>query len=175
MKRLLNSIRRFLRYYLIRIKRLSGNPRALAGGISIGVLIGLTPTMPLHTPLIIGLALITRTSVVAGIIMSWLVCNPLTFVPIYYISARIGNSLTPYDINFQKVQLLLEQLSSGGGFQASMNIIMSLGLETIVVLLVGGFVFSLPFSFLSYYLAVPFFRKRQEKKLKKILDAPNTL
>ena len=52
---------------------------------------------------------------------------------------------------------------------------MSLGLETIVVLLVGGFIFSLPFSFLSYYLAVPFFRKRQEKKLKNITGATNTL
>ena len=173
--RFLNNISRFLRYYLIRIKRLTGNPRALAGGISIGVFIGLTPTMPLHTPLIIGLALLTRTSVVAGIIVSWLVCNPLTFVPIYYISARIGNALTPYDINFQKVQLLLEQLSAGGGFHTSINIIMALGMETIVVLVVGGIVFSLPFSFLSYYLAVPFFRKRQEKKKIILPEAPNTL
>ncbi|MFT5698239.1 MAG: hypothetical protein ACI8ZB_001093 [Desulforhopalus sp.] len=171
----LNNIKRFIRYNLIRIKRLSGNPRALAGGIAIGVLIGLTPTMPLHTPLIISLALITRTSVIAGIIMSWLICNPLTFFPIYYISVALGNYLTPYEINFQKVQMLLTQLTDGSGFQASINILAALGIEAIIVLLVGGFVFSLPFSFLSYYLAVPFFTKRQEKRIKITLETTNTL
>jgi len=171
----LNNIKRFLRYNLIRIKRLSGNPRALSGGIAIGVLIGLTPTMPLHTPLIISLALVTRTSVISGILVSWLVCNPLTFFPIYYISVTLGNYLTPYEINFQKVQMLLAQLADGSGFQASINILTALGIEAIIVLLVGGFVFSLPFSFLSYYLAVPFFTKRQAKRHKITPEATNTL
>ncbi|PHR29054.1 MAG: hypothetical protein COA36_05070 [Desulfotalea sp.] len=171
----LHSIKRFIRYNLIRIKRLSGDPRALAGGIAIGVLIGLSPTMPLHTPLIIILALATRTSVLAGIIVSWLVCNPLTFFPIYYISVILGNYLTPYEINIQMVQQLLTQLTEGGGFQASINTLASLGLEAIIVLLVGGFVFSLPFSFLSYYLAIPFFEKRQQRKLKSRSEAINTL
>ncbi len=160
----LNTIKRFTRYNLIRIKRLRGNPRALAGGIAIGVLIGLTPTIPLHTALIVSLALITRTSVLAGIIVSWLVCNPLTFFPIYYISVLLGNHLTPYEINYQRIQLLLNQLTDGSGFQASLSVLTALGIESIIVLLVGGFVFSLPFSFLSYYLAVPFFTKRQKKK-----------
>lgn len=171
----LNSIKRFIRYNLIRIKRLSGNPRALAGGIAIGVLIGLTPTIPLHTPLILTLALFTRTSVVAGIIVSWLVCNPLTFFPIYYISVVLGNHLTPYEINYQRIQLLLNHLTDGSGFQASLGVLSALGFESLIVLLVGGFVFSLPFSFLSYYLAVPFFTKRQEKKKKNIPAALNTL
>lgn len=171
----LNSIKRFIRYNLIRIKRLSGNPRALAGGIAIGVLIGLTPTIPLHTPLILTLALFTRTSVVAGIIVSWLVCNPLTFFPIYYIAVVLGNHLTPYEINFQRIQLLLNHLTDGSSFQASLGVLTALGFESLIVLLVGGFVFSLPFSFLSYYLAVPFFTKRQEKKKKNIPAALNTL
>ena len=171
----LNSIKRFIRYNIIRIKRLSGNPRALAGGIAIGVLIGLTPTIPLHTPLILALALFTRTSVVAGIIVSWLVCNPLTFIPIYYISVLLGNHLTPYEINFQRIQLLLNHLTDGSSFQASLGLLTALGFESLIVLLVGGFVFALPFSFLSYYLAVPFFIKRQEKKKRNIPAALNTL
>lgn len=171
----LNSIKRFIRYNIIRIKRLSGNPRALAGGIAIGVLIGLTPTIPLHTPLILALALFTRTSVVAGIIVSWLVCNPLTFFPIYYIAVLLGNHLTPYEINFQRIQLLLNHLTDGSSFQASLGLLTALGFESLIVLLVGGFVFALPFSFLSYYLAVPFFIKRQEKKKRNIPAALNTL
>jgi len=171
----LNTIKRFIRYNMIRIKRLSGNPRALAGGIAIGVLIGLTPTIPLHTPLILALALITRTSVLAGIIISWLVCNPLTFFPIYYIAVLLGNHLTPYEINYQRIQVLLNHLTDGSGFQASLGVLTALGFESLIVLLVGGFVFSLPFAFLSYYLAVPFFIKRQEKKKKKFPVTLNTL
>lgn len=170
-----NSIKRLIKYNLIRIKRLSGNPHALAGGIAIGVLIGLSPTMPLHTPLIISLALITRTSVVAGIIVSWIVCNPLTFFPIYYIAVLLGNYLTPYEISYQKIEMLINQLTNGGGLEASISVVVALGFKSIIVLLVGGFVFSLPFSFLSYYLAVPFFKKRQEKKQKNTPEALNTL
>lgn len=168
----LHTIKRVVRYNLIRIKRLSGNPHALAGGVAIGVFVGLSPTVPLHTTLIVSLALVTRTSVLAGIIVSWLVCNPLTFFPIYYISVLLGNHLTPYEINYQRIQLLLSQLTDGSGFHASLSILSSLGIESIIVLLVGGFVFSLPFSFLSYYLAVPFFTKRQGRKKK---DTPSAL
>lgn len=171
----INTIKRFTRYNLIRIKRLSGNPRALAGGVAIGVFIGLTPTIPLHTALIVSLALITRTSVLAGVIVSWLVCNPLTFFPIYYISVLLGNHLTPYEINYQRIQHLLNQLTDGSGFQASLSVLTALGIESIIVLLVGGLVFSLPFSFLSYYLAVPFFTKRQEKNKKNNPASLNTL
>jgi uncharacterized protein (DUF2062 family) len=163
-----SSIRRIFRYYFIRIKRLSGNPRALAGGIAIGVFIGLSPTIPLHTALIVSLALATRTSVIAGILVSWIICNPVTFFPIYYIAVLLGNHLTPYELNFERIQVLLAQITSGGSFQTTLSIILSLGIEAIIVLLVGGFVFALPFSFLSYYLAMPFFKKRQEARETKI-------
>lgn len=170
----ITRIPRYIRYNLIRLKRLRGTPRALAGGIAIGVFIGLSPTMPLHTPLIIGLALLTRSSILAGIIVSWLVCNPFTFFPIYYIAAQIGNYITPYEISVEKLQLLLDTITGGSGFQESLQVFLSLGQETVIVLTAGGFVFSLPFAFLSYYLAEPFFRKRQTKRIKDTTEAYNT-
>ena len=108
---------RINKYYFLRLKRLRGSPRALAGGTAIGVFIGLTPTMPLHTILIILLALLTRTSAVAGIIFSWLVCNPLTYLPIYYLSAVIGNHITPYELNLEKVQAILDHVLAAGSFR----------------------------------------------------------
>lgn len=172
---LFNDVKRFIKYNLLRIKRLRGHPRALAGGIAVGVLIGLSPTMPLHTPLIICLTLVTRTSVLAGIIVSWLICNPLTFFPIYYVAVLLGNYLTPYEITIGRIQLLLDQLTGGGGFQASINVLATLGTEAIIVLLVGGFVFALPFSFLSYYLAIVFFTKRQQNKTKRAKENSQSL
>lgn len=170
----LSRIHRFIRYNIIRIKRLRGNPRAIAGGIAIGVLIGLSPTVPFHTPLIIGLALLTRSSILAAISVSWLVCNPLTFFPIYYISAQIGNHITPYEINIAKLQLLVDKISGGMGFHESLQMITSLGGEAVIVLLAGGFVFSLPFAFLSYYLAQQFYSKREQKRLKEPSKALTT-
>lgn len=164
MVKLIYSIPRSIRYYILRIKRLHGNPKALAGGIAIGVLIGLSPTIPLHTVLIVALGLATRTSILAGILVSWLICNPITFFPIYYIAVIVGNHLTPYELSLERVRGLVDQIATGSSLETSMTIIFSLGTEAIVVLLVGGFVFALPFSFLSYYLAMPFFKRRQETK-----------
>ena len=158
---------RINKYYFLRLKRLRGSPRALAGGTAIGVFIGLTPTMPLHTILIILLALLTRTSAVAGIIFSWLVCNPLTYLPIYYLSAVIGNHITPYELNLEKVQALLDHVLAAGSFRKSLTIVMELGYEALTVMIAGGFCLALPLAAVSYYLALPFFTGIQKKRLKK--------
>lgn len=158
---------RINRYYFLRLKRLRGSPRALAGGIAIGVLIGLTPTMPLHTLLIILFAFLTRTSAIAGIIVSWLVCNPLTYLPIYYLSAVVGNYLTPYTLNLEKVQGILDHVLAADNIQKSLTIIVDLGYEALVVMIVGGFCLALPFAVVSYYLALPFFTRIQKKQREK--------
>jgi uncharacterized protein (DUF2062 family) len=158
---------RINKYYFAKFKRLRGSPRGLAGGTAIGVFIGLTPTIPLHTVLIVFLAFMTRTSVLAGIIVSWLVCNPLTYLPIYYFSALIGNHITPYEINLEKVQLLLNEILSGSSLQNALTIIVGLGYEAMVVLVVGGIFLALPFTIGSYYLALHFFLKLQKKKISK--------
>jgi hypothetical protein len=158
---------RFLKYYFIRFKRLQGNPHALAGGTAIGVFVGLTPTMPFHTLLIVFLSLLSRSSAVAGIIISWIVCNPLTYLPIYYLAAVIGNHLTPYELNLGKVQNALEQVMAGESLWKSLAILLDSGYETLVVMGVGGLCLALPFAMLSYYLALVFFLKIQKKRINK--------
>lgn len=159
-----NRVFRTLKYYYLKFKRLNGNPRALAGGTAIGVFVGLTPTVPLHTPLIILLTLATKTSVVAAILVSWVVFNPLTLFPIYYVSVLIGNYLTPYEINFARLRGILDTVNSDENFFSILHRLLNLGYETIVVLFVGGFVFSLPFALISYYCALTFFTYRESKK-----------
>ncbi len=164
------NFRRILRYYYYKIIRLQGNPLSLAGGASIGVLIGLTPTVPFHTVLILLLSLLTRTSAVAGIIMSWVVCNPLTFAPIYFASVYCGNIVTPYRLSWTKVELIVDKLVSSTEFLESIHLILNLGYETIVVLLVGGLVFALPITILSYFFMLRFFTKIQQKRTSKIIN-----
>jgi uncharacterized protein len=162
---------RYIKYHFLKFKRLQGSPHALAGGTAIGVLVGLTPTIPFHTVLIVFFSLVSRTSTLAGIIVSWIVCNPLTYLPIYYLSALIGNYLTPYELNLNNVQNTLEKAMAGDGIQHSLTVLLQSGYEALVVMGVGGLCLALPFAVVSYYLALSFFMQIQKKRMKKrVLD-----
>ncbi len=135
-------------------------------GTAIGVFIGITPTIPFHTIIILGITMLTRTSAIAGIIASWVVCNPLTYLPIYYFSMVIGNMVTPFELSWQRIKFLLNSLTSHQGFLHSLREITGLGFETIVVMLVGGVVLAIPFTIASYYLSLYFFNQLRKKKAK---------
>ncbi len=158
---------RLSRYYYLRFTRLKGDPQSLAMGTAIGVLIGISPTIPLHTVLILAVTMVTRTSAIAAIISSWVVCNPLTYIPIYYFSMVVGNYVTPYELSWQKVKAVIETLTSNQGFSESMNAVIGLGVEALVVLILGGIVLALPFTIASYYFSLRLFiniRQKREKR-----------
>ena len=161
------KIQRLAKYYKIRFRRLRGNPIALAGGTALGVFIGLTPTIPLHTILIIILAFITRTSTIAAILSSIIICNPLTYIPIYYGSILIGNAVTPYQLTWDKMKGCLDILLHGPGLRESLQTLSGLGYEALVVLVVGGCILALPFAIVSYYYSKKFFIAVQKKRAEK--------
>jgi len=161
------NFNRINKYYYLRFKRLRGDPKILAGGTAIGVLIGLTPTMPLHTLMVIAFTIITRTSTLAGIISSLLVCNPLTYFPIYYFSVNLGNLITPYEINKEWLGTFFNQLINSGSILDSITLLGNLGYETIIVLVTGGILLALPLSLVSFYLSLYFFRNYSRSYKKK--------
>jgi len=158
---------RLRKYYYLRFVRLKGDPRSLAFGTALGVFIGITPTMPLHTITILFLAVLTRTSALAAMLSSWIVCNPLTYIPIYYFSTVIGNALTPYELNWTKIQKVVDGLAASDGFLHAIRLVAGLGLEAIIVLLVGGVVLAFPFAVVSYYLSLFAFLKIRAKRREK--------
>ena len=158
------GITRLYKYYSLRVRRLRGSPRDLAGGIAVGILIGLTPTIPFHTFLILIVAFLTRTSFIAGVISSWIVCNPFTAPFVYYISTVIGNHISPYSIDPAMVRRFFEHLHDAEGFHETLKIIAKIGFKTTTVLLVGGFSFSTPIAILSYWPAHRFFQKLQQTR-----------
>lgn len=159
------------KYYYLRFLRLKGDPYSLAFGTAIGVFVGITPTIPLHTGIILVLTFLTRTSAVAAILVSWLISNPLTYIPIYYFSTVIGNALTPYELNWEKIKAVVTALTSSQGLSHSLQILTGLGFEAVVVLLVGGCVLALPFALVSYYVSLYTFLKiRAKRQAKHILS-----
>lgn len=143
---------RLLKYYALKLKRSKGSPHSIAGGIAVGTFVGLTPTMPFHTALIVILCIITRTSIVIAVAVSWLVCNPLTYLPIYYFSARLGNTFTPYSLQMSKVREIMEQFQLNANFMDILSMILEAGFEALIVMLAGGVLIGLPAGIVTYYL-----------------------
>ena len=161
------NIGRTGRYYYLRFIRLKGDPHFLALGASIGVFIGITPTIPLHTIAILAATLLTRSSFVAGLITSLMVCNPLTYIPQYYFSLKIGNIFTPYHLDWLDVRNLLDILLSNISFSHKIHATAALGYEFIMVMLVGGCILAAPFAIASYYSTFLFFVKLRKKRREK--------
>ena len=67
----------------------STHRRALAGGIAIGLFIGLTPTVGFQTPLVLLGAFAFRVSFPASFLALW-ISNPLTTPVLYWLFNRLG-------------------------------------------------------------------------------------
>ncbi len=161
------NIGRTGKYYYLRFIRLRGSPHSLALGSAIGVFIGITPTIPFHTIAIFILSVFTRSSFIAGLIASWVVCNPLTYIPQYYFSLLLGNLATPYELNWAQVQAVLDTVLSDVSFTLKMQALMGVSYEALVVMLVGGALLALPFTVISYYFSYFTFIKIRKKRLEK--------
>ncbi len=158
------KIVRLSRFYYIKFTRLKGDPKSLAVGTALGVLVGITPTMPFHTILILAITFATRSSAIAAIISSWLVCNPFTYIPIYYFSMVIGNIITPYELSWKRVQALMQTLQTHDSFSHTFREILNLGFEAAIVMILGGIILALPFAIASYYISLHLFMKIREKR-----------
>ena len=118
---------RAAKYYYLKFLRLQGDPHSLALGVAIGLFVGITPTIPLHTALIIILAWPLRGNFLAALIAATAISNPLTWLPQYYFSWRLGNWLLPGHLSWARIQELLGLLTSGPGFKQSIASIWTAG------------------------------------------------
>ncbi|MCD6389300.1 MAG: DUF2062 domain-containing protein [Desulfobulbaceae bacterium] len=162
-------MKRALRYYYIKFIRLKGDPDVLARGVAIGIFIGITPTIPLHTGLDIFFALAFRASKIAALLASMMVSNPLTFFLQYYFSWCIGNWLTPRDLSWARISQVMDVLTSEATFRETLQAIMDLGVETITVMVLGGCLLALPLSVTGYFASLRFFTVLQKKRVKRRL------
>jgi uncharacterized protein (DUF2062 family) len=108
------------REFLRQLKELRGKPHEIALGMAIGVFIGITPTIPLHTILAVTLALLARGSKLAAALGVW-VGNPLSIPLFYYGSYRIGQLVLGLPgISLPDDRSLLTMASLGGRIVGAM-------------------------------------------------------
>ncbi len=151
------------RYYWLLLKRLNGDPKVLARGVALGMFIGITPTIPLHTVSIICLSPILRASPISAFIASLVISNPVTIPLEYYASWKLGTMITGFGIPWEEVRSILDQVEHTGICDACAFIIHK-GLKLIEAMLIGGAVMATPASIAAYFLSLNFYRRRAERK-----------
>jgi uncharacterized protein (DUF2062 family) len=162
------DLRRTAKYYFIRLKRLRGTPQSLARGAAIGAAIAITPTLPLHTIMIIPTTLILRVSTIAAMITGAIISNPLTFVPQYWLAWWIGNLIFPDRLSWSRLKTVLHTLLEEGLID-SLHTLSKLSADALLVLSAGGIILAIIFGFSTYFIAFNFFLKIQQKRLQKHL------
>ncbi|MEE4659706.1 MAG: DUF2062 domain-containing protein [Halieaceae bacterium] len=84
---------------------LHGSPEAIARGVAVGLLIGLTPTVGIQTVLMITLCVLVAGNFPAAFAVSW-VSNPLTLAPMVWAFHELGEAiLSPWATLLARVDL----------------------------------------------------------------------
>jgi hypothetical protein len=159
---------RTMRYQWLRLLRLRGDPLVLARGVAIGIFVGLTPTIPFHTVLIIFFCAVGRGNLVAGIIVSFLVSNPLTIPLHYYLSWKVGTILTGSSLSWETVKNFMDLDYDLNMFEA-VKLLYINSFRSMLSILLGGIVFALPLAIAAYFSALFLYRKRRKGRNNRII------
>ena len=134
---------------------LKAEPKEIAFGAAIGVFIGITPTIPFHTVLIILFGILLRQNITTGILSACLVSNPITIPFLYVTQYQLGKFL----LKNNNCEFVLNDHSIGE--------IINMGWCVAGPLLTGGTILALIFAIPAYFIAhraVLVIRKRHEER-----------
>lgn len=142
-----------LREFHDRFISLKGDPRKIAMGMAIGVFIGVTPTIPFHTVLILFLTMFFRQNLTAAMLGAWIM-NPLTIPFFYFAEYEIGKIV----LGLQHLEIVLNT--------CSMDEILAAGWHIFYPLQIGGIILAPFFALPAYFIthrSVLAFRKKNER------------
>jgi uncharacterized protein len=147
-------MKRRLKTFHDRFISLKGEPQSIAMGLAMGVFIGVTPTIPFHTALIILIGLVWKHNLTSAYLGSWLISNPLT-IPIFYFGQyELGRFL----LGSPGVQLNITDYS--------LQSLLALGWHIVLPLLIGGLImapiFAIPAYFIGYRAIISLRENRQK-------------
>lgn len=156
--------RRILRLYRLRLMRLRGEPHQVAGGMAIGVFVGMTPTVPLHTVLAVIAAFIAGKSKLAAALGVW-VANPLVLPFIYLLDYQVGRWITGTEPPSFSIS------------HFNISVLMETGWDLSYPLLVGGLVTGALAAVPSYFITkriLLLYREEKRKRAAKIAPPSQT-
>ena len=132
--------KRFQTFYE-RFISLKGEPAQIAAGLAIGVFVGVTPTIPFHTAIIVLIGLLFRQNITAGFLGAWIISNPLSVPLLYVAQYELGRFLLGMErFRFELTDYTLRNIAA-------------LGWEILLPLLTGGFLMAPFFAVPAYFIA----------------------
>jgi uncharacterized protein (DUF2062 family) len=137
-KTLYFKLREKIRHRIKRFKELHGNPHYVAMGMAIGVFVALTPTIPFHTVIAVGLAFIFKGSKAAAAIGVWL-SNPVTIPIFYFASYKVG-------------AFLFDHQMAPAVIPESITTLLKLGLNVSAISIIGGVLLGIPPAVVTYFI-----------------------
>jgi uncharacterized protein len=153
--------KRRLRLFYLRLLRLKGGPGEVAGGMAIGVFIGMTPTVPFHTILAVLFALIFGKSKLAAAIGVW-VANPIALPFVYILDFKVGQWITGTDPPaFVPAHFSVKHVIDVGW---------GVSYPLLIGGLVTGFLLAIPSYFITKRLIILYRNKRRKRPL--ALESP---
>lgn len=155
-QRLSRRVRRALRYYYLRLVRIDDSPEKIAGGVALGIFLGVFPTFGLGLILAVALASWLHVNRAAALLGA-LIMNPFTTPFFWTLSATVGA------IVFQAENSKI--LEAARHFEQSWAAVFRRGA---LVYLVGNTIVSIVFAAVGYAIARRFaavvHAKRRERR-----------
>lgn len=133
-----------------RFKALQGDPHYIAMGTAIGIFVGFTPTIPLHTVIAIGLALLFKASKPAAVIAVW-VANPVTIPFFYWAAFKIGYLILGHEVPLADTLPTVKHL-------------IRMGWDVTVAMIVGGAILGIIPSIMAYLFTFKLFQRIQLRR-----------
>lgn len=162
-----------LRPVLRWVLRLRSSPRAIAGGLAVGMFIAFTPTVGIQIILAIIAATICNVNRPAAIAPVW-ITNPVTIAPIYTFNYWLGAFVWPgpplgeVKTMFVNLGLALTHLSFWDMKEAVLAM-MEIGMEILIPLCIGSCAVGILLGLITYVLSLRllsfFFKRRAERRL----------
>lgn len=162
-----------LRPVLRWISKLRSTPKAIAGGLAMGIFIALTPTVGLQFIAVVILATLLGLNRAASIAPIW-VTNPVTIAPIYTFNYWVGlqfcdgpplGQVSGIFVDIGKAMAKMEIWQ----IKEQMGMMMHIGKEVILPLCIGsiivGAVCGIATYFASLYLLNVLFNRRKRKQI----------
>lgn len=127
---------------------INDTPHAIALGVSLGVFLGLTPTVGFQIILVLAIGTLIRANRIIGVLLTW-ISNPITFLPMYYAYYWFGGKLMGLDLwtfnTFsRKVDGIMTVKDDAGYFGIFEQLMHDIGLPLFLGSLIIASVISLP-------------------------------
>jgi uncharacterized protein (TIGR03546 family) len=143
-----------------RFLSLNGRPEEIARAMALGVFIGVTPTIPFHTALIMVICLLFRQNITAAVLGATIISNPVTIPFLYLAEYEIGRfmlgiSENPFIITHYDINTILE-----------------IGWHILHPLMVGGLLLAVVFTVPSYFITYHAVVKLRNRNVEPIEPSP---